>query len=67
MRRGRGPNIVVLDLDHAALETASARLPRDRLLIQVGDTSKKETAAPAIAATVDRFDGLDAVVTMLAS
>lgn len=32
-------------------------MPRDRLLIQIGDTSKKETAAAAIAAAVDRFDG----------
>jgi meso-butanediol dehydrogenase/(S,S)-butanediol dehydrogenase/diacetyl reductase len=57
-----GANIVVLDLDRTDLETASAQLPQDRLVIQVGDTSKKETATAAIAAAVDRFGGLDVLI-----
>ena len=57
-----GANVVAVDLDHAALEEASAELPRDRLLIQVGDTSNREAAEATIAAAVDRFGTVDVLI-----
>lgn len=57
-----GANVVVLDLDRKDLEVASAELPQDRLLLQIGDTSKKETAVAAVKAAVDRFGGLDVLI-----
>jgi len=57
-----GANVVVVDLDRAALEEASAELPQERLLIHPGDTSSKETALTAVKAAVDRFGGLDVLI-----
>ena len=57
-----GANVVVVDLDQAELEAASSELPQDRLLIQPGDTSKKDAAVAAAEAAVDRFGGLDVLV-----
>ncbi len=57
-----GANLVVVDLDPTELETASAELSRERLLIQPGDTSSRDTAAAAVRAAVDRFGGLDVLV-----
>ena len=57
-----GASVVVVDLDRAELETASAEIPDDRLLIQPGDTSSKDAAVTAITAAVDRFGSLDVLV-----
>lgn len=57
-----GANVVVVDLDRAALEEASAELPQDRLLIQPGDTSNKDVAVAAVAAAIDRFGALDVLI-----
>lgn len=57
-----GANVVAVDLERAALEEASAELPRDRLLIQVGDTSNREAAEATIAAAVDRFGTVDVLI-----
>ena len=40
-----GANVVVVDLDRPELESASAELPEERLLIHAGDTAAKDTAA----------------------
>lgn len=57
-----GASVVVVDLDRAELEEASAELPQDRLLIQPGDTSGKDAATAAVKAAVDRFGRLDVLV-----
>jgi len=57
-----GANVVVVDLDRAELDGASAELPAERLLIQPGDTSSKDAAAAAVKAAADRFGGLDVLV-----
>jgi meso-butanediol dehydrogenase/(S,S)-butanediol dehydrogenase/diacetyl reductase len=57
-----GANVVVLDLDRAALEKASAELPQDRLLSQPGDTTDMAAATAAVKAAVDRFGGLDVLI-----
>ena len=57
-----GANVVVVDLDRAELQTASAELPDERLLIHAGDTAAKDTAAAAVGAAVDRFGRLDILV-----
>ncbi|WP_375421041.1 SDR family NAD(P)-dependent oxidoreductase [uncultured Sphingomonas sp.] len=57
-----GANVAVVDLDRAELQTASAELPDERLLIHAGDTAAKDTAAAAVGAAVDRFGQLDILV-----
>lgn len=57
-----GANMVVVDLERAALETASAELAQDRLLIQPADTSSRTAAVAAIDAAVARFGGLDVLI-----
>lgn len=57
-----GARVVMLDIDEATLGTAAAGLPHDRVLVQVGDTADKETAAAAVKAAVDRFGGLHILV-----
>jgi meso-butanediol dehydrogenase/(S,S)-butanediol dehydrogenase/diacetyl reductase len=57
-----GANVVVLGRDRGRLEEACARLPQDRLLIHVGDTSEKGAAAGAVKAAVERFGRLDVLV-----
>ena len=57
-----GARVVMLDIDEASLSEAAARLPQDRVLVQVGDTADKETAATAVKAAVERFGGLHVLV-----
>ncbi|WP_076072491.1 SDR family NAD(P)-dependent oxidoreductase [Sphingomonas montana] len=58
-----GANVVVVDLDRAALEEASDELRQDRTLIQPGDTSNREAAEAAVAAAIERFGRLDVLIS----
>ena len=57
-----GARVVMLDIDEAKLKEASAQLPQDRIVVQVGDTADKATAAAAVKAAVDKFGGLHILV-----
>ncbi|WP_305823128.1 SDR family NAD(P)-dependent oxidoreductase [Massilia brevitalea] len=57
-----GARVVMLDIDGDKLKEAAAALPQDRVLVQVGDTADKATAAAAVKAAVDRFGGLHILV-----
>jgi len=57
-----GASVVMLDIDEAKLKEAAAKLPQDRVLVQVGDTAEKDTAVSAVKAAVDRFGGLHILV-----
>ncbi|ALK97844.1 3-oxoacyl-ACP reductase [Massilia sp. WF1] len=57
-----GARVLMLDIDEPGLKKALAGLPQDRVLMQVGDTASKETAAAAVKAAVDRFGGLHILV-----
>lgn len=57
-----GANVVVVDLDRAQLEEASAELPQGRVLIQLGDMSISASAIAAITAAVDKFGRLDVLI-----
>jgi len=57
-----GARVVMLDIDGASLEKAAADLPQDRILLQVGDTARKDTAVKAVKAAVERFGGLHILV-----
>ena len=57
-----GARVVMLDIDEAKLRKAAAGLPQDRVILQVGDTADKETAAAAVRTAVDRFGGLHVLV-----
>ena len=57
-----GANVVVVDLDRAELEEASADIPRDRVLVQTADTSSRDAAREAVKAGVERFGRLDVLV-----
>jgi len=57
-----GAHVVMLDIDEAGLKQAAAGLPQDRILVQAGDTAKKDTAVAAVKAAVDRFGGLHILV-----
>jgi meso-butanediol dehydrogenase/(S,S)-butanediol dehydrogenase/diacetyl reductase len=57
-----GARVVMLDIDEANLKEAAAQLPQDRVLVQVGDTADKETAAAAVKAAVARFGGLNILI-----
>ena len=57
-----GARVVMLDIDEASLKKAAAELPQDRVLVQVGDTAEKETAAVAVKAAVERFGGLHILI-----
>lgn len=57
-----GARVVMLDIDEAALKEAAAGLPEDRVLVQVGDTADRQTAAAAVKAAVERFGGLHILV-----
>jgi meso-butanediol dehydrogenase/(S,S)-butanediol dehydrogenase/diacetyl reductase len=57
-----GARVVMLDIDEASLKKVSTELPHDRVLVQVGDTANKETAAVAVKAAVDRFGGLHILI-----
>lgn len=57
-----GARVVMLDIDEASLREAAAGLPQDRVLLQVGDTADKKTAATAVKAAVERFGGLHVLI-----
>jgi len=57
-----GARVVMLDIDEAKLKEAAGGLPQDRVLVQVGDTADKATAAAAVKAAVDHFGGLHILV-----
>lgn len=57
-----GARVVMLDIDGDKLKEAAAALPQDRVLVQIGDTADKATAAAAVKAAVDRFGGLHILV-----
>ncbi|MCC2955948.1 SDR family oxidoreductase [Massilia sp. IC2-477] len=57
-----GARVVMLDIDEACLKESAAKLPQDRILVQVGDTAAKETAAAAVKAAVDRFGALHILI-----
>lgn len=57
-----GARVVMLDIDDAVLKQAAAGLPQDRVLVQVGDTADKQTAATVVKAAVERFGGLHILV-----
>ena len=57
-----GARVAMLDIDAASLKDAAAGLPQDRVLVHVGDTADRETAAAAVKATVARFGGLHILV-----
>jgi meso-butanediol dehydrogenase/(S,S)-butanediol dehydrogenase/diacetyl reductase len=57
-----GAHVVMLDIDKAKLEQAAAGLPQDRVLVHVGDTADKATAAAAVKAAVERVGGLHILI-----
>lgn len=57
-----GASVVMLDIDEAGLKKAAAALPQERVLVQVGDTADKDTAAAAVKAAVERFGALHVLV-----
>jgi meso-butanediol dehydrogenase/(S,S)-butanediol dehydrogenase/diacetyl reductase len=57
-----GANVVMLDIEGEKLHEAAADLPQDRVLLRVGDTSKKATAGAAVKAAVKRFGALHVLV-----
>ncbi len=57
-----GARVVMLDIDEACLKESAATLAQDRILVQVGDTADKQTAASAVKAAVEKFGGLHVLV-----
>jgi len=57
-----GARVVMLDIDGDKLKEAAAALPQDRVLVQVGDTADKATAATTVKAAVERFGGLHILI-----
>ena len=57
-----GARVVMVDIDEASLKEMAAGLPQDRIVVQVGDTADKKTAAAAVKAAVDKFGGLHILV-----
>jgi meso-butanediol dehydrogenase/(S,S)-butanediol dehydrogenase/diacetyl reductase len=57
-----GARVAMLDIDEASLGEAARAFPQDRVLVQVGDTANKETAAAAVQATVERFGSVDILI-----
>lgn len=57
-----GARVVMLDIDADSLKKASAELPQDRILVQVGDTADKQTATTAVKAAIERFGALHILV-----
>jgi len=57
-----GARVVMLDIDEACLKESAAKLPQDRILVQIGDTADQKTAAAAVQAALDRFGGLHILI-----
>ncbi len=58
----RGASVVVTDLEQAAVERAAAQIHDTRALGMVADVTDRGAMQRAVAATVERFGGLDVVV-----
>ena len=58
----RGASVVVVDLDAAACDAAAAQLHDSRALGVAADVTDRGALQQAVAATVERFGGLDVVV-----
>lgn len=58
----RGASVALMDLDLSEAEDAAARLGGDRALGIGGDVTDKDSIQAAVAATVERFGGLDVAV-----
>jgi NAD(P)-dependent dehydrogenase (short-subunit alcohol dehydrogenase family) len=58
----RGASVVVVDLDAAAAEAAAAQLGGARAIGLAADVTDRAALQQAVAATVERFGGLDVVV-----
>lgn len=61
--RARGGSVAIVDLDEAAVQRAAAGLDDSHALGLVADVTDAEAIEGAVAATVERFGGLDVVVT----
>ncbi len=57
-----GARVVMLDIDEACLKESAAELPQDRVLVQIGDTADRKTAASAVKAALDHFGGLHILI-----
>ena len=57
----RGSNVVVTDLSQAALDAATARIPRDRLLAVAADVTDAHAMRGLVEQAVERFGRLDIV------
>lgn len=57
-----GARVVMLDNDEASLKEAASALPQDRILVHIGDTADRQTAAAAVKAAVDKFGALHILV-----
>lgn len=60
--RGRGASVVVTDLDQGAVSEAAAQLGESHALGIAADVTDRSAMQQAVAATVDRFGGLDVVM-----
>ncbi len=58
----RGASVAVVDLEQAAADRAAAELGEDRTLAIAADVTDRAAMQRAVAATVERFGGLDVVV-----
>jgi NAD(P)-dependent dehydrogenase (short-subunit alcohol dehydrogenase family) len=58
----RGASVVVVDLEKEAAERAAAQLHDSRAMGLAGDVTDRSAMQHAVAATVERFGGLDVVV-----
>ena len=57
-----GARVVMLDIDEKCLKESAAKLPQDRILVQVGDTADKASAAAAVKAAVAHFGALHILI-----
>jgi len=59
---GRGAQVALVDVNQPQAEQAAARLGADRALGLGADVTDRQAMSAAVAATVERFGGLDVVV-----
>jgi NAD(P)-dependent dehydrogenase (short-subunit alcohol dehydrogenase family) len=59
---GRGARVALVDVNQPQAEQAAARLGADRALGLGADVTDRQAMGAAVAATVERFGGLDVVV-----
>ena len=58
----RGASVVIVDLDQTAVEASAAQLHETRAMGLAADVTDRGAMQRAVAATVDRFGGLDVVI-----